>query len=192
MENAESGASLLTQFATELESARSYGFSPDSFLAFKTSTKPDVGVWRMYNSRTGDFTWSADGADLKSLVGTGYEKQFAQFNASSVDSACLSAGHRLLKGDVSRIVVGDVDRDESVRDGWKLPASGLFSAVPAKSVQPASFDPGQERPVAAVVENEFRFAVIPDTQQETWSDSGSDSRFRNRPLWLAENAKPKI
>lgn len=175
LENPVSGAALLTQFPSEIASAASYGFRPSGTPPFLASSSADVAVWRLYNSSTNDFTWAADGPDLQAMVGAGYAKQFAQFTASAVSKDCLSGAHRLTKANKSRIAVGEGGRDALVADGWKLSASNVFYAVGAS-------------PVAAPSEPDaFTIAVIPDTQQETWSDS--DSRLKNRSQWLVDNAE---
>lgn len=187
LENAKSGASLLTQFPGEVKSAASYGFSPEGGVAFRASSTPGVDVWRMYNSNTNDFTWAADGADLQLMVNGGYTKEFKQLNASGVGGGCLSPAHRLVKGDKSRVVVGNADRDGLLRDGWKVAASGMFYAVAASPEQQGEGLPGEDVSGVGVDAGEFTIAVMPDTQQETWSDS--DPRFKNRSLWLAANAE---
>lgn len=195
-ENVRSGAALLTQFPSELKSSVSYGFSASSELAFKTASKSGTGivnVWRMYNAKAGDFSWAAEGADRDALVAAGYTSEFKQFFASGDDADCLSSAYRLRKGNKSRIVVGVVARDNSVRDGWSLASSGMFYAVPAvpdpvePPVVPDPVEPGDGGHGSPADEEAFSIAVIPDTQQETWSDS--DSRFKNRSQWLVDNAE---
>lgn len=186
MENARSGATLLTQFPSELVSAASYGFEPTADLAFKASSGPGVAVWRMYNSRTNDFTWAADGADVQSMLNDGYAKQFKQFSASATNSSCLSSAVRLVKGDKTRVMVGDVARDAALADGWELSASEIFYAVSALPDKDAAGEPGEDGPAVTPDAKSFTVAVMPDTQQETWSDA--DSRFKNRSEWLVANA----
>lgn len=186
-ENAGSGAALLSQFPSELKSSTAYGFSANSELAFKTASESGediVDVWRMYNAKTNDFAWAAEGPDRDALVATGYTPEFKQFLASGVDADCLSSAHRLSKGNKSRVVVGDVARDNWLRDGWGLVDSGMFYAVPGV---PDPVAPGEGEPGSPAVEEAFSIAVMPDTQQETWSDS--DSRFKNRSEWLVNNAE---
>lgn len=176
-----------------------------------------VAVWRMYNPTTSDFTWSADGADRQAMTMAGYEAQFAQFYASVADVQCLSSAYRLRKGDKSRTVVGAVARDGLVREGWVVANSGMFQAlvprVPAEVPSPAPVPTPSPTPVPtppsgpvptpspspapttplgngmadAANEAEFTIAVLPDTQQETWSDS--DTKFKNRSEWLVANAQ---
>lgn len=186
MENVASGAALLTQFPSELTSAGSYGFIPEPGVAFRVSETSEVDVWRMYNTRTNDFTWAADGVDLQSMLNAGYTKEFRQFKATGVGGGCLSPAHRLVKGDKSRVVVGNADRDGLLRDGWTLAASGMFYAVAATPEQGGG-QPGEDVPGVDVDAAEFTIAVMPDTQQETWSDS--DPRLKNRSQWLAANAE---
>lgn len=196
MENLSSDASLLTQFPSEIKSAASYGFSVEKPLAFTASSNSGVSVWRLYNAKTYDFTWAADGPDLQAMIQANYEVQFKQFFASDVASDCLSAAHRLTKGNKTRIVVGSDDRDSSIRDGWKVSRSGVFyavAAVPEPAVHPTTAparpgpgETGKDEPGADAGSEEFTIAVIPDTQRETWSDS--DPRFKNRSLWLTANA----
>ncbi|MGO1384599.1 MAG: metallophosphoesterase [Arachnia sp.] len=175
------GAALLTQFPSEVESAAAYGFVASSSASFKASYGSGVAVWRMYNSKTNDFTWAAEGDDLQTVTEAGYVKQFRQFVGSATNNGCLSSAHRLQKGDNSRVVVGPVERDGLVQAGWQVTASGMFYVVAGVRESPS--EGGTEVNTGDL---SFTIAVIPDTQQETWSDS--DSRFKNRSDWLVANA----
>lgn len=194
--NATSGASLLTQFSSELSSAASYRFSSDDGVVLKASPSAGdglVGVWRVYNATTRDFSWAAEGADLTAMKADGYTAQFRQFYTSTVDNDCLSPSYRLTNGSKTRIAVGASDRDTLTAAGWTVADSGMFFAVASDSdaatPTPTPTTPADPDPVPAPDDpngDEFTVAVMPDTQQETWTDT--DTRFKNRSQWLVDNA----
>lgn len=185
--NPAASTSLLTQFASEQTSAVNYGFSLNEGVLFKASASAGgnlVSVWRLYNAATGDFTWAAEGDDLKELQSDGYASQFRQFYGASTSNSCLGGAYRLTKGNKTRIAVGAADRDKQVKAGWSVAKSGIFYAVPATTA--ADPEPAPPAPPAPETDDgEFTVAVIPDTQQEVWNDR--DTRFKNRSTWLVDN-----
>ncbi|MFT3970683.1 MAG: metallophosphoesterase [Micropruina sp.] len=180
----KSDASLLSQFSSEISSAASYGFTSNEGVALKAAPSSGVdlvGVWRLYNSKTSDFTWAAEGTDLTRLQAQGYSPQFRQFYAATVSNDCVSTAYRLAKGDKTRVAVGATARDALIADDWTVASSGMFYAVPGET-PPSDSEP--DAPAGNA--EEFTVAVIPDTQQETWTDA--DTRFRNRSQWLVDNS----
>ena len=191
--NEKTQASLLSQFSAELADATDFGFAAKGSVAMKvagTSGDGLVGVWRLYKAATQDFTWAAEGADLNGLKAKGYTPQFRQFYASSADNGCVAPAYRLTNSSKTRIVIGATERDALVSSGWKVSDSNLFYAVPGTgSSAPAAGQPAPVPPAnggGAAANDEFTVAVMPDTQQEVWSDS--DTRFKNRSTWLVNNA----
>jgi len=187
------GASLLSQYGSELASAVSFGYTQDEGLALKAAAGAGedlVGIWRVYNPATRDFSWAAEGADLAQLQADGYTAQFRQFYASTVNNDCVSTAYRLSKGNKTRIAVGSTDRDALTSHGWAVASSGMFYAVPGAGVTPTPQPDPEPEPEPVPEPNpgadEFTVAVIPDTQQETWTDS--DTRFKHRSTWLVANA----
>lgn len=191
--NSKSGASLLSQFSSELSSAAGFGFTSDQGVALKAASSPGddlVGVWRLYNAKTSDFTWAAEGTDLTSLQAQGYSPQFRQFYAATVNNDCVSTAYRLTDGEKTRVAVGAPARDALIADGWTVAKSGMFYAVPGAPTdtkpEPAPAPEPEPEPDPGASDEEFTVAVIPDTQQETWTDA--DTRFRNRSQWLVDNS----
>ncbi len=187
--NPISDGSLMTQFASEQTSAADYGFTRNEGVGLKAAASEGedlVGVWRLYNPTTNDFTWAAEGADLKELQSDGYTAQFRQFYGASVSNDCVASGYRLAKGTKTRIAIGTTDRDAQVKAGWKVEKAGIFYAVPGATTpaDPAPAPPPAQ-PAPGTNDGQFTVAVIPDTQQEVWTDS--DTRFKNRSTWLVEN-----
>lgn len=191
----KTGGALLTQFSDEVRTATGFGFGSNEGVVAKTAASAGtglVGVWRAYNSWTHDFTWAAEGADLNKIKAKGYTAQFRQFYAATAGNGCLSAAYRLSYGPTTRIAIGATDRDKLTAKGWKVADSAPFYAVAGTSTTPIAKPPAQ--PIAPapnppgnnVAADEFTVAVIPDTQQETWSDG--DTRFKNRSTWLVNNA----
>lgn len=182
--NEKTQASLLSQFSAELADATKYGFAASGTVAMKVATSSGdglVGVWRLYNSATQDFAWAAEGADLDGLKAKGYTPQFRQFYASSTDNGCVDPAYRLTYGSKTRTVIGATARDALVASGWKVSDSNRFYAVPGSGTTAAAA-PAQSQAST----EEFTIAVMPDTQQEVWTDS--DTRFKNRSTWLVNNA----
>lgn len=188
-----SDGSLLSQFASEQLSAANYGFTGDDGIVFRAAPSDGdklVGVWRLYNPKTYDFTWAAEGADMDRLESAGYVAQFRQFYATTVNNNCVSTVYRMAKGDKTRIAVGAADRDRQAKNGWSVTDTGVFFAVPGASpsnpapepVPPAEPEP---EPQPGGSDDEFTVAVFPDTQREVWTDA--DARFKNRSTWLVDN-----
>lgn len=185
--NTKSNASLLSQFSSEIDRAASFGFTDDDGVALRATSGPGddlVAVWRLYNPKTSDFTWAAEGSDMTSLQARGYEPQFRQFYAAAVNNDCVSTAYRLTKGDKTRVAVGATARDALVADAWTVANSGMFYALPGSA--PTNPKPAPAPPGPGANSEEFSIAIIPDTQQETWKDA--DTRFRNRSQWLVDNA----
>lgn len=200
----KSGTSLLTQFSGEVTSAANYGFALADSAAMKVAPSADTGrvaVWRVYNNKTYDFSWAADGADLTAMKNKGYTAQFRQFYGVSAKSTCTSAVYRLTKDSVTQLALGEANRDSLVKAGWVADKSAAFYAAPGKTTQPIV--PPVTKPVPPVTngsksptggaatdsktETTFSIGVIPDTQREVWTDS--DTRFKNRSEWLVANAQ---
>ncbi|MFT4216799.1 MAG: metallophosphoesterase [Micropruina sp.] len=192
--NPTTGSSLLSQYSVELNDAKKYGFTTSDGVALKASRAGGTGlvaVWRAYNSTTRDFTWAAEGSDLNQLKAKGYKAQFRQFYAATTGNGCLASGYRMSNGTKTRIAVGTTDRDKLAASGWKTASSGIFYAVAGTTTSSAASTATQSVASAAQVSgssssDDFTIAVIPDTQQETWTDS--DTRFKNRSTWLVNNA----
>lgn len=199
--NPKSSASLLTQFANELSGAGNYGFTTDDGVALKVAPSAGddlVGIWRVYNPSTYDFSWASEGADLDAMKAAGYTAQFRQFYASTVNNDCVSTVYRLENsGGKTRIAVGSSDRDALTATGWTVARSGMFFAVPRDTTTTTPTptptptpttdpDPAPAPDPGNPTDDEFTVAVIPDTQQETWTDT--DTRFKNRSQWLVDNA----
>lgn len=188
--NSKTDASLLTQFSSELTGAANYGFGTNDGVALKASPNAGddlIGVWRVYNPSTYDFTWAAEGADLDAMKAAGYTAQFRQFYASTVNNDCVSTAYRLKNGSgKTRIAVGSTDRDSLTADGWTVASSGMYFAVPGSGGSTPNPPAPEPEPEPEPGTDDFTVAVIPDTQQETWSDS--DTRFKNRSQWLVDNA----
>ncbi len=192
--NTKSDASLLSQFTDELTAALGFGFSLNDGV--KLTVSPSAGddlvaVWRVYNPSTFDFSWASEGADLDAMKAAGYTAQFRQFYASTVNNDCVSTAYRLKNGNgKTRIAVGSPDRDELTADGWTVASSGIFYAVPGGTTPtpapPTDPDPDPVPEPPSPTDDEFTVAVVPDTQQETWSDT--DTRLKNRSQWLVDNA----
>jgi len=173
-------ATVLTQFGREIRGAVGRGFDLVDPTRLPVSSSPRagrVGVWRAYNPGTGDFTWAADGADLRAVEAIGYAPQFLQFYASPAPSRCTVPVHRLALGPRTGLAVGDSERDKLLAAGWTLQAPAAFHVGPGGD-HPA--------PSPEVGEGSFTVAVIPDTQQETWNDT--DTRSAERSTWLVNNA----
>ncbi|WP_158522439.1 metallophosphoesterase [Tessaracoccus aquimaris] len=189
-----SGATLLTQFGREMAGAVEEGFHLVDATAMTVSSHPGadrVGVWRLYHPGTRDFTWAAEGADLVAAEASGYRPQFLQFYASSVPSRCTEPAYRMGIGTGTRVAVGDAERDELLEGGWSLLSAQPFYVGPGDHggrptrQATAPTEPHPPVPPAGASES-FTIAVIPDTQQETWSDT--DTRLADRSTWLVNNA----
>ncbi len=74
---------------------------------------------------------------------------------------------------------------------WAASVSAVLAAVALAACAPADLQPTPPTPLAsastAAPNRTFTIAVIPDTQQETWSDD--DARGRERSEWLVANAE---
>jgi hypothetical protein len=187
--NPVSDANLLTRWESEVQSAMAvYGFTEDLGVLAKAATQPGDGlvpVWRMY--RSGDFVWATDGADADAFVAAGYRRQFVEFYASPAPQSCLVAVDRLERDGIHRLAPRATTVD-LVADGWVSDGTSLYLADDAPANPPPPVPPTPSPTPTAPPEADdlkFSIAVIPDTQDEVSSSTGT--RFANRVSWLVDN-----
>lgn len=171
-------ANLLTKWSSEANNAKDlFGFSDDRGVVAKVALRAGTGlvpVWRLY--RGGDFVWAVDGADSAAFVADGYQRQFVDFYASSTPQACLGGIHRLERGDLHRTAKQE-ELAALVKDGWVDRGAAFYVATTQR--------PAPAPPLPSTADTKFSIALIPDTQNETSSLSGT--RFSNRVGWLVAN-----
>lgn len=172
-------ANLLTKWSTEADGAKSnYGFTEDLGVLGKvafTSGPGLVPVWRMY--RAGDFVWATGGADVTAFEDDGYQRQFVDFYASSIPQTCLGPVNRLERDGVHRVATDD-DVARLVKEGWRDSGAAFYAANVPPTVPPRP-------PPPPATDTKFSIAVLPDTQDETSSLSGT--KFSNRVSWLVDH-----
>lgn len=165
------GANLLTPWPAEIASAKDlYGFTDDRGVIAQAASLPGPGltpVWRLY--RAGDFVWATDGADADGFVAAGYLRQFVDFHASTSPASCLAPLNRLKRAGVHRVATAS-QTPSLLAAGWVSAGTSFYAAAA---------DP------APATDTKFSIAVIPDTQNEISSLSGT--RFSNRVSWLVNN-----
>ena len=188
--NPTSEASLLTRWGSEAQTARDlYGFTVDLGVLARAASQPGDGlvpVWRLY--RAGDFVWATDGADADDFVAGGYRRQFVEFYASPTPQSCLTAVDRLERDGVHR-VVPRAQTAGMVADGWVVDGATFYVAADEEPANPpppvpTTPTPGPTPPPDAN-DLTFSIAVIPDTQDEVSSMTGT--RFSNRVGWLVDH-----
>ncbi|HYN67488.1 MAG TPA: metallophosphoesterase [Ornithinibacter sp.] len=192
-----SAANLLTRSPDEAARAKAiYGFTEDRGVVARVAAVPGAGltrVWRMY--RSGDFVWATEGADADAFLAAGYRRHFVEFYASPTPQSCLRAVNRLERGGIHRVATGS-QTAALVKAGWVSRGTSFYAAVgkaPTAPARPPVVPPPpvvQPPPVIrpqppGATDTKFSVAVIPDTQDETSSTSGT--RFSNRVGWLVAN-----
>lgn len=169
------GASLLTRSSDEAARAASFGFTLDKGVVAKVGGAADAGlsaVWRLY--KPGDFVWASDGADADALEANGYRRQFVEFFAATAALGCLTPVYRLTRQGLHRMATTS-DSETLVGAGWTREKVAFFAA------------PAEDPPIDPDADTTFTIAVIPDTGNET--TVSTNSRFRDRATWLADNKK---
>ena len=180
----ETGASLLTLYANEVDGARSrYGFTEGHGTAFRVAraaTGGLAGVHRLYAARTGDYLYSSDAAEVRAVTAAGYVDQGVRFYVSSTPSACLTGVQRFTRGSMHRMAAGAGEVAALTAAGWR--SEGVrFYARPATTSTPADVAL-VKKPIATTSGTTFSFAAVPDTQQEVLT--AGDSRLTNRSNWV--------
>lgn len=175
-----SAANLVTRWPAEAATAMNrYGFTQDMGVVAKVAVEAGAGltpVWRLY--RAGDFAWATDGADADAFVADGYRRQGVDFYASSTPQSCLGALNRLERDGIHRVATQSQTAG-LVGDGWVNEGAAFYAASHAATgARPAA-------PLAPTGDTKFSIAIIPDTQNETSSLSGT--RFSNRVSWLVDH-----
>lgn len=182
-------ANLITKWPSEADAAQTlYGFTDDLGVVGKVSVSAGAGlvpIWRMY--RGGDFVWAAAGADVTAFEGEGYQRQFIDFYASGVPQSCLGAVNRLERDGVHRVAVS-ADVAGLVKQGWVDDGPGFYAVTTVGPVEPPEPPVPPSPPLPpppAGTDTKFSIAVVPDTQNETASLTGT--RFANRVDWLVDH-----
>jgi len=178
----KNGASLLTNWTTEVLSAVLLGFTDDEGELFSASRSNEdglVGVHRMYDKSANDFLFTAKSGEVSSFVDEGYEDQGVRFYVLPEADDCAVPVYRYAKGDKHRMAVSSSDRSALADDGWSSQGVSFYAAGDAGD--PAPTEPA---PTPAPDGSTFSFAVIPDSQMEVVSPT--DPRMKNRTTWLAK------
>lgn len=173
--NPKTGATLLTQTASEAKAAASsWGTAAEvAFFASRTPESQLVAVRRLY--KDGDFAYEARPSRVRELTSTGYVDQGINFYAALTEAWCTAP----LKESLS----------PSNRHQYTLSNKGPVAFYVATEV-PVPTPPTTLRaivPERNPADHEFTFAVLPDTQQEV--KRASDPRFAARSQWLVDNRK---
>ena len=178
--NPSTTANLLTPWPEEATGAiRTYGFTTDVGTPFYASTIAQTGlspVRRYYRPANYDFAWAVSGsAAASALVAAGYADQGTNFFASeSAIGSCSSAMLAMVRSGHRRYVLAESEND-LVGQGWVREGIAFHVKAAAKPAPPPADSGGV-----------FRFAVIPDTQNEVLRTS--DQRMPQRVSWLRANA----
>lgn len=205
--NRTTEASFVTPYRSEAANAESaYGYSSLG-VAGRVSTRPDAGLVAVYRLQKGaDFLFAAQQDEVAQAKAEGYSGDAAPafWAATEATDACADPVAQLTKGDRHRLAVGAASRTSLEAAGWR--ATRTSFAVARATGQPPGGTSGPTSPEAAGTDGrpvpsgptakqikgsdkdtKFSIAVIPDTQQETWTDA--DTRLRSRSEWLASNRK---
>lgn len=128
-----------------------------------------VAVHRLWRpTRGGDFFYTTSTAEVRRVVGLGYQDQGTVFHAGRAASSCLVAVWSYRRGTAHRYVTSAADKAALVAAGWKKQKLRFY-------LRKAPVDPT------------FSIAVMPDTQQEVLRDG--DGRMINRARYLVQQRK---
>lgn len=207
--NPKNNVSLVTPSAGEAEKSEAAGLTEDNGVAFTASLKPGPGlvpINRLYRTFPQDFVESASPEEWSSaFLIFKYVDQGTRFYAATEPASCLVAVHRFVRGSRHRLAADQRERTDLVQDGWRdegiffyaRPASAsAASATPNPPAQtppvtpdPPAQNPPAPNPPAGGGTGTFKFAVIPDTQNEVYNSS--DPRMKSRTNWLVQE-KPRF
>lgn len=176
--NPTTQASLLTRWQSEaIDAGTLYGFTEDHGVPFKAGVEPASGltaVHRLYNASSHDFVWIANPAEIANAIARyGYVDNGIGFYASTTAAGCAQPVYRFRKNTLHRAAVSQADRDALTAAGWQQETVSFYAVAEA-----------------APVDTRFSIAIIPDSQLEvrpTLPRNLSDTRFRDRAQWLADN-----
>ncbi|AQP49119.1 hypothetical protein BW730_00765 [Tessaracoccus aquimaris] len=180
--NPTTNASIVTPWSDEATSAAKYGYSTKLGTPFKASTTKQTGltaVHRLFKASTGDFQETLAGSTaFSTAIANGYADQGARFYALAAAQTGTQPVYSYTKSGKHRLATAATAASLT---GWTrgaiafhVPSAGTTVPVPPVTVPPAG------------ASESFTIAVIPDTQQETWSDT--DTRLADRSTWLVNNA----
>lgn len=173
------GANFLGTSTGDLDAARADDFtdSQGTLLSASTSMQPGlVAVRQLYRPSPGqDYLFTTSQDEVDSAVGNHrYSDQGVAFYASPVAADCLDPVSRYRKGTKHRLAVSDADKAELSSSGWTSEGVSFYAADGITTPNPV--------PVDEPSGGAFKFAVIPDTQNEVLR--ASDQRMQNRNQWL--------
>ena len=167
--NPTTQASVLSYWATDVAIAADDGYTNYIGTIGKGAAVYQYGLWTMYrltNAKTHDTVWVNRGTELDGLVKKGYVKGPHDFYASLKPSGCVVPVYRLVKSGIHRYTKVKSTRDRLVAAGWKYEKIAFYLGPPTAT------------------ENQFTFAVVPDTQQEVLKPT--DTRLDNRVNWMLQ------
>lgn len=180
-----SGASILSQSASEVKKAADYGYTEyrgEIMRASRYKTTSTVGVHRLASG--GDFAYESDSARIADLVDAGYVDQGLSFYAAIEPDWCTQPVRAAQKGSVHRYAAGDAAARSLAASGWTAGPVVYYVAAPQVDYGAPSVATGVATDYSKK-DKKFTFAVIPDTQPEVWRKG--DPRFANRSDWLVGN-----
>ncbi len=171
----EGAPTLLTAWRTEVDEAVArHGYTTDSGVVFKASTRPAdglVALHRLHNPGSGDFVWLPEGSELdRAVAELGYVDGGTTFHVAPAGAGCGTPVVRFLKGSRHQYAMSAAAQDALTAAGWTREGVTFHAVAPD---------------APADVDTVFSLAAIPDTQNET--NHPADTRFKNRMQWLVDN-----
>lgn len=194
--NPTTGASLLTRWTGEIESAASrHGFTERRGVAFKASATQQPGLVPVHRLvKKGQFVWIPDKPHssefARAVTVYGYTDQGVNFYAAPHTIDCGAGVEVFRRGGTHRATADPGYGAALLADGWVAEGPKYWGTaagpggppIPPPVTPPLPPQPGPEDGI-------FSIAVIPDTQQEVFADrpDGTNSRFSGRTRWLVDN-----
>lgn len=165
--NPKSAAQLLTRNASESISSVARGFTHDRGLSFRVAARDGTSlapVHRLRQVRNGDLFYSLNAAEIARATSRyGYLDEGVAFYATTSPSDCLIPVTDYFKSGIHRFTTSAAEAASLRANDWARARVRFYVARPIS-------DP------------KFTIAVIPDTQNEVFTDA--DPRLRGRNEWL--------
>ncbi|MDB5168129.1 MAG: metallophosphoesterase [Candidatus Saccharibacteria bacterium] len=190
--------SLLTAYPSEVASASSkHDFTQSSklFLASQSKQTGLTPVYRLYNTKTGDFMATRWVSERESAIRDyGYQYDGISFYTVAEDTSETVPVFRYLKGALHRFAVSAQMQATLKNEGWRKEGVAFYAKPIAAVSSSGPRAPAPRAPAApsnpptstsSVVDGKFTLVIFPDTQQETFAHS--KDLFLNRTKKVASD-----
>ncbi len=183
---------LLTPWEGEATDAAQYGYTQKTefFKASNIAATGLVPIFQLRKTSTNDTLYTASTSERDNAVAAGFTYQRVAFHASAADLDCSAPVRRYSNG-VQHRIAQTADQVTALGSGWN--AEGIFfyaiplagaTPSPTPTPTPTLTPTPTPTPTTPPATGTFKFAVIPDTQNEVLQ--AGDNRIANRNQYIVD------